>query len=93
MKYLITENQFDTILKGLETSINDIVVDGVKKVMLKYNESSDMIEVHLYFDKEYAKELGIKFGDKIRGAVRRLFPILKNIKLGPKYEFYSHYYE
>jgi hypothetical protein len=30
-----------------------------------------------------------QFDDKIRG----LYPILKNIKLGPKYEFYSHYYE
>lgn len=92
MKYLITENQFDNILQGLESAVNDISFEGVERITLEYNEINDQIDVDIFFSKKLLKDIGErKFKVLQKETNIKIFYFFKTIKLGPKFMYYIHY--
>jgi len=92
MKILITENQFDKILQGLESAVNNISFEGVENITLDYNEVNDQIDVNLFFSKKLLKDIGErKFKSLQQDTNIKIFYFFRKIKLGPKFMFYIHY--
>lgn len=92
MKYLITENQFDKVLQGLESAVNNVSFEGVKKITLDYNEINDQIDVNIFFSQKLLKDIGErKFKVLQKETNIKIFYFFRTIKLGPKFMFYIHY--
>jgi len=92
MKYLITESQFDNILQGLETAVNNIKFRGVENITLDYNEVNDQIDVNLFFSKKLLNDIGErKFKSLQQDTNIKIFYFFKTIKIEPKFMFYIHY--
>jgi hypothetical protein len=92
MKILITENQFDKILKGLETAANNISFAGVERISLDYNEVNDQIDVNIFFSQKLLKKIGERRFKVLQKETNiKIFYFFKTIKLGPKFMYYIHY--
>lgn len=92
MKYLITENQFDKVLQGLESAVNNVSFEGVEKITLDYNEINDQIDVNIFFSKKLLKDIGErKFKVLQKETNIKIFYFFRTIKLGPKFMFYIYY--
>jgi hypothetical protein len=92
MKYLITENQFDKVLQGLESAVNNVSFEGVEKITLDYNEINDQIDVNIFFSQKLLKDIGErKFKVLQKETNIKIFYFFRSIKLGTKFMFYIHY--
>jgi hypothetical protein len=92
MKYLITENQFDKVLQGLESAVNNVSFEGVEKITLDYNEINDQIDVNIFFSQKLLKDIGErKFKVLQKETNIKIFYFFRSIKLGTKFMLYIHY--
>jgi hypothetical protein len=90
MKVIITENQFDNVLKKYERVLNNLKFYGVKKITLDYRDP-EAIEVNIFYDLKLAIELGQDFNTVQWKTNRNIFNVVEKINLGPKYLYYLHY--
>jgi len=80
---------FDDFVLSLETYANGIAYDGVKKIVLDYNEAMDVIECNIFFDKNLVINKGLAF-NKIRNHIIYDFG-LKLSYFPYKFHLYEHY--
>jgi hypothetical protein len=92
MKILITENQFDKVLKGLETAVNNISFNGIERISFDYDEVNDLIDVNLFFSQKLLNRIGErKFKSLQQDTNIKIFYFFRTIKLGPKFMFNIYY--
>lgn len=91
MKIIISENQFDNILKRYEQILSNLNFNGIKRITLDYDESIDSIKVNIFYDIKLAIDLGMEFSAFQYKMNRKIFNAVEKIKLGPKYLYYLHY--
>lgn len=83
------EEVFDDFVLSLETYANGIGYNGVKKILLDYNEVTDAIDCNIFFDKNLAIKKGLAF-DNIRNHV--IYDFGHKLAYFPyKFHLYEHY--
>ena len=91
VKIIISENQFDNILKRYEQILSNLNFKGIKRITLDYDESIDSIKLNIFYDMHLAIDLGMEFSPFQYRMNRKIFNAVEKIKLGPKYLYYLHY--
>lgn len=91
MKIIITENQFENVLKRYEQILSNLNFEGVKRITLDYDELIDSIKVNIFYDMQFAIGLGMKFTSHQYKMNRKISNTIEDINLGPKYLYYLHY--